>query len=422
VPYLEKNPSDLLHDPEFRKLNPKVSKTVDPSVQINNPVMAQGSPDLVYELTRYIASDKQALAWLRGRPDPWGMVVNKNFEGDKWPVPNASFQLRDDYIDKHSTADDKCSAKPVLEQESQYVYNMLAAAVALVDRQPQSYNVCAPVGQSGRVWAWGRPAHQPMGQRTMIAITDYAHAEQFQLPEAALRNGGGKFVAPTARSLAAALQVAHFNPKTKTYLANMSSKNKAAYPGMMVVNAAAPTDGLSKDDAARYAEMIKWMATKGQVYGDASGQLPPGYLALPSKLRQQALAAARHVLSQDGHGALPTPPPPDPTATTPTNSTPNSVPPPTQQNPGGSQPTGPTPTGGPSTTTPTATPPVVSDPVLTQAQSSGLSKNLLPILLGIGGAGLVLTPLLMLTSSAARRGGYRIAMRDALSRLPWRRG
>jgi hypothetical protein len=423
VPYLEKNPSDLLHDPEFRKLNPTVWKTIDPTIQINNPVMVQGSPDLVGEITRYIASDKQAVAWLKGKPDPWGMVVNKNFEGDKWPVPNTSFQLRDDFIDKKSTADDKCSPKPVLEQESQYVYNLLAAAVALVDRQPQSYSVCAPIGISQRVWAWGRPARQPMGQRSMIAITDYAHAEEFQLPEAALENGAGKYVTPTLHSLNAALRVATFDPKTKTYLANFSSNSKTAYPGMMVVNAAAPTHGLSKEDAAKYAEMMKWMATKGQVYGDASGQLPPGYLALPKQLRQQTLAAARHVRDQDSFGALPkTDPTHTPTTTTPT-STPTSSPS-TVPSGSGSEPPPPAPTPTEPTAptaAPTTRPPVTAEPIITQAQKSDLSKNLLPILLGIGCAGLVLTPLLLLTSAASRRGGYRIAMRDAASRLPWRR-
>jgi ABC-type phosphate transport system substrate-binding protein len=416
VPYLEHNPSDLLHDPEFRKLNPKIWKTIDPSIQINNPVMVQGSPDLVEEVTRYIASDKPAVAWLNGKPDPWGMVVNKNFEGEKWPVPNTSFQLRDAFIDKKSTSDEKCSPKPVLEQESQFVYNLLAAAVTLVDRQPQSYSVCAPVGQSGRVWAWGRPARQPMGQRSMVAITDYAHAEEYQLPEAALRNAAGKYVTPTPRSLNAALRVATVDPKTKTYLANMTSKAKAAYPGLMVVNAAAPTSGLDKSTAGDYARMIKWMVTKGQTYGDASGQLPAGYLALPRDLQKQALAAARHVRNQDSFGALPPPPPPEPTPTPPTSA------PTTHEAPGGSGPTTPPPptTSGP-TTAPT-TPPVVAEPIITQAQTSDVSRNVLPILIAVGCAGLVLAPLLMLTSAASRRGGYRVALREALARLPRRTG
>lgn len=406
VPYLRQNPSDLLHDPEFTKLNPAVARRLDSSVQIDNPVLVQGSPDLVSEVTRYIASDPAAVAWLGGKPDPWGMRVNKNFEGDLWPVPNASFQMRDDWEDPDSTGVDKCEPKPVMERGSQFVYNLLAATVALVDRQPQNFNVCKPVGQSGNVWAWSKPDRQPLGRRSMIAITDLAHAEQYQLPTAALENASGHYVVPTRRSLAAALSVATVDADTKTVLANMTSRKAAAYPGLMVVNAAAPTDGLAKADAADYATMIRWMATNGQQYGDAAGQLPAGYLALPLPLRARALAAARHVAAQDAFGALPEEESPPP-ATEPEPSTepePTDTPEPGDK-PVPEEPTAPAPT-------PSA-PSVLADPVLTQAQSSGLSQNLLPTLLVIGAGGLVLSPVLLLAGHVRRAGGPRAALRAA---------
>lgn len=420
VPYLRRNPSDLLHDPEFRALNPGVARAVDPSVQIDNPVVVQGSPDLVWEVTRYIASDPAAAAWLGGKPDPWGMRVNPNFAGDKWPVPNANFQLRDDWEQRHATSTSPCDPKPVLEQESQFVYNLLAATLALVDRQPQNYGVCKASGQGGDVWAWSRPDRQPLGQRSMIAITDYAHAAQYQLPSAALRNAAGRYVTPSRRSLAAALRAATVDPDTRTVLANFDSRRADAYPGVMVVNAAAPTDGLGKEVAADYATMLRWMAGPGQVYGDAAGQLPAGYLALTPAMRQQTRAAAGHVEAQDGFGALPPPNKPNPPTTRPDGAdkpdpSNDAADPPPATPPAAEDPPKPQPAPEPS-----AAPPVVDDEILTQAQSSELSRNLLPLLLVIGVAGLILAPLMLVGTRVVQHGGARATARDLVARL--RRG
>ena len=44
--------------------------------------------DLVYAMTSYINSDPEARAWLNGKPDPWGMVVNPNYKKIALPVDN----------------------------------------------------------------------------------------------------------------------------------------------------------------------------------------------------------------------------------------------------------------------------------------------------------------------------------------------
>ncbi len=454
VPYLSKNPSDLLHDPEFRQLNPEMVKSLDPLATIDNPILVQGNPDLVSEVTRYIASDPQATAWLDGKPDPWGMTVNPHYQGKQWPVPNDQFALRDPWTDKADTS--QCTAKPVLEKQSQFVFDLLAATIALVDRQPQNFGVCKVSGQGGDVWSWAKPDRQPLGRRSLLAITDLAHAQQFQLPSAALQTQSGTFVSPTPTSLADAVKVATVDKRTQTILSDMDTTSKTAYPGMMAVYAAAPTKGLSDSDAASYAKMISWMATDGQIYGDAAGRLPAGYLSLPDSMRKQAVADAEHVSKQDGSvapdannppptttpnggsGAGPTSPsgsPPPPGSATGPGASPGSVPPALPNGApagspagtpagGGAIPPGATPSSGaPSSTVPrTSTPttgsdqPLAGETVHTVSESSSLAHNLLPILLVLTIGGLVVSPLLLLSGRVSALGGVREFARRRLTR------
>jgi hypothetical protein len=440
VPYLAKNPSDLLHDPEFRKLNPQLVKRLDKFTQIQNPVMVQGNPDLVWEVTRYIASDPSAVAWLKGKPDPWGMKVNPHYKGGKWPVPNAQFELRDPWTDK-AVSGEKCEPKPVMEKAAQFVYDMLAATIALVDRQPQNFGVCKVSGQGGNVWAWSKPDRQPLGQRAMIAITDLAHARQYQLPSAALETRSGSFVTPSTTSLAKAVKAAKVDRHTDTITSNMTSRSRKAYPGMMPVYAAAPTKGLTNSEAAHYAKMIRWMVTDGQRYGDAAGRLPAGYLSLPKNMRAQALAAARHIAAQDGFNALPNGPgsgPPGLTnpsqpggpgstlpGTTPGSQIPGQVPPglggPTSD-------TGPGSDAPPSASAPSADNPSpgvdnasdvdnASTELTTQSDESGLAGKALPILILVAALGILAVGLILLSGRIKEAGGVRPMLSETLRRV-----
>src|SRR4029079_2101060 len=134
-PNVEGNPQGLLTDPEFAKLNPDLVESLPPETYIYNPIVVQGSPDLVYQVTKYIASDPEAVAWLGGKPDPWGMKVNPYYQGKKWPVPAATFDERDPHIWKDDQR--KCTPKPVMEQVAQFVFDLAAAADAMINRQPQ---------------------------------------------------------------------------------------------------------------------------------------------------------------------------------------------------------------------------------------------------------------------------------------------
>lgn len=442
-PNVEGNPQGLLTDPEFIALNPDLADKLPAATYIYNPVLVQGSPDLVYEVTRYIASDPEAVAWLNGKSDAWGMHVNLTYKGDLWPVPSAQFEIRDPYIWKDDPT--QCEPKPLMEQAAQFVYDLSSVAEAMVNRQPQSYNVCKLVSGDD-VFAWARPDRQVLGQRAMFAIMDIPSAQAFQFPTAALENHGGNFVQPSNDSLASALSVATYDERTGTLSANLKSSAPGAYPGLMPVYAAAPTHGLSKTLAGQYATMISWLSTTGQTYGTAAGQLPPGYLALPAKLQAQAAAAAAHVRKQDCAGLVPgdracfpqtTPPtttttsPPGTTTPPPGTTTPppgTTTAPPIGGGGGGGGGgftgppfTGPAPGSGvtPTTVAPTPTPTPTSSPTVTStptaepaaytsSKRSSLAVHLLPALLVIGLLGLLAAPVLVLLS---RPGGIGAAAR-----------
>lgn len=433
-PNVEGNPQSMLSDPEFLELNPGLAERLPSATQIDNPILVQGSPDLVYEVTRYIASDPEAVAWLGGKADPWGMHVNPYYEGDKWPVPNAQFEIRDPYEWKDDPRE--CEPKPVMEQVGQFVYDLASVADAMVNRQPQDYSVCKVVGQGGDNFAWAHSERQLLGQRAMLSIMDLPSATAYQFPLAALENHAGKFVAPSNDSLKSALSVATLDKATGTLAANLQSTSPTAYPGLMPVYAAAPTHGLTKTEASRYSAMIRWMSTTGQTYGDAAGELPAGYLSLPQSLRAQAAAAAIHVLKQDCFGLIkgdrscaPAPP------TTPPTTAPTSPPPGDGGgsgggagsgsgsggsgsgggfggggSPPGSGPGAGLPPSGGSPGLPTVAPdtpdtpgsPTTAPTAYTSSQKSALAAHLLPVLLVVGLLGLVLAPLLVL---ASRPGG-----------------
>jgi hypothetical protein len=414
-PNVDENPQGLFTDPEFAKLNPDLVAKLPPAIVVRNPIIVQGSPDLVYEVTRYIASDPEAMAWLGGKADPWGMKVNPYYAGSKWQLPADTFEQRDPYIWKDDSR--QCTPKPIMEQVAQYVFDLGGIADAMINRQPQDYTVCKLVSGDD-VFDWVHSDRQTLGSRAMLAIMDIPSADTYQFPMAALQNHAGTYVTPSNDSLQAALDVATYDAKTGTLSTNLKSTSKDAYPGMMPVYAAAPTHGLTTALAASYAKMITWLSTTGQTYGDAAGQLPNGYLALTPKLRAQAAAAAAHVRNQDCAGQVAgetacspptTPPPTTPPVTTPAGT---STPPtgsygdPTtgSQAPGG----GLSPTTAISTT-PVTTAPVTSSPSAepvsyTASQKSGLAMHLLPVLLVVGLLGLLAAPVLVLLS---RPGGSR---------------
>jgi len=141
----------------------------------------------------------------------------------------------------------------------------------------------------------------------------------------------------------------------------------------MLTYAAATPTSLDATDRQNYATFLQYAAGAGQVSGVEVGQLPPGYVPLPSALQSQALSAAATILNP------PTPSTPTPgTVTSPTTPSASTTVAPTTSpvvtiSPGGLPTAAPTPLSSTATspsTAPTAVAVTSSDPPPVQANAA----------------------------------------------------
>lgn len=271
------NPQSIFTDPEFLALNPGISW---PFVGQSTPLLMADNSDVTWELTRWIASDPDAKAFVAGTADPWGMQVNAKYKGVQFP--ESAFQLRDDYVP--------------FTYEWAPVQGLSAVARNLVVNQPPGVNY-----QAGPDGSHAKNPQEPIGGRDLIAIIDTPDSAAYDFPVAALKNAHGDFVQPTNDAMSAALAPMTVNKDGVTRQVNFTSSDSGAYPLTLVQNAVAPTSGLSAAKAAKIADFLRFAAGPGQTTGTQPGQLPLGYVPLPSNLAALNAAAATAVANQVGN-------------------------------------------------------------------------------------------------------------------------
>ncbi len=310
---LSKNPLDMSRDKEFQALNPGIRDGVNAAESASTLLSLSSDSDVIHALTSYIGADPEARAWLDGKPDPWGMVVNPSYRGLALPVE--SWPLLDTFepTKYYATKLNLCLADnpvPFLPQVAAPVSRLFQTSFALQFAISNSQVIC-PVLIAGqteglKLVALGREAP---GYRFVLGVTSLGDAERYQLRTAALRTqvgaaaspsfstaAGPNFVAPTGASLRAAAALLAPDETSGSWpvpYARISTDAEAAgaYPGALVVYAAVPTTGLTKDDATAYAAMLKWSVTSGQAPGPANGQLAAGFLPMTTANSLGALAA-----------------------------------------------------------------------------------------------------------------------------------
>jgi hypothetical protein len=292
----ENNPLDIFEDHEFMRLNPRISEPQAANGFADTPIVMAGDSDMTYELTRWIAANPAAEAFLRGKPDPWGMTVNGYYKNIIYP------------------ASDFASSDPttVMSVAFSPVATLSAVANDLVEATPpgDSYDAgCPVVNKSCPTGPYARFGTEPLGYRALFSVLDTGDTAGFDVPVAAIPNHAGRYVQPTNASMAAALSSMVTAKNGITQQVNLSSNNPAAYPLTMVIYAMVPTHGVSQATADLVARWLRYVVGPGQVPGDEPGQLPPGYLPLPSNLRAEALAAANAVQHQTGNPDTSTPTP-----------------------------------------------------------------------------------------------------------------
>ncbi|GAA0995178.1 hypothetical protein [Subtercola frigoramans] len=307
------NARNITWDKEFIEINgPEwgCQAIADPAVA--DMLEPLGHSDAASAMWKYVMSDKDAVDFLNGVPDPWGMKVNpwSSTNPDINPTHSGLVLPTDSFpkpspIERAATANDPAIN---LVTWRPYTNSFDAGGIAVLRGDGQDYGSSDP----GPPVKYTKAARNIPGYQKVMGITSTASASKYQLFTAALRNPAGKYVTATTDSLAAAAaamtpdtkqpQVVGFDPTS------VSAKTaEAAYPLTMPVYAA--VNPAMKDPAATdptsirkdYAAFIRYAVGAGQAPGTALGQLPDGYAPIPDAWETQALAAATTI-----GGALPT--------------------------------------------------------------------------------------------------------------------
>ncbi|MDX6739115.1 substrate-binding domain-containing protein [Actinocorallia sp. A-T 12471] len=275
------NPQDIFQDPEFLKLNGDERSW--PSMAW--PTVVSGDNDLTYELTRWLAADPEAAAFLKGAKAPGGMTVNRNFKGAEFPT--SAFVSRDP---------DKRFVHGFIP-----VFGLSDVARYLVTNRDNSENYVKD--QYGNYVKTGPYA---IGNRGLFAVVSTSDAQALRFSAARLRNAAGKYVAPTDASMAAALKHLKTNADGVTQLPDYTAKDPKAYPLTHVQYAEVPTNGVEAAKARKIAAFLEHAAGPGQKAGIKPGTRPVGYVPLSAAMRAQTKKAAKNVIAQKGK--IPEPP------------------------------------------------------------------------------------------------------------------
>jgi hypothetical protein len=359
------NPLSLFDDPEFKYLNPKVQSPAGYGAYFQVPTVESGHSDMTWEVTRWIAANPGAVDFMRGQFDPWGMHMNTDYYGSKYPQD--SFTGQDSY--------------PVIAHK----YNPIFPLSLVAQYQAENWD-------PGTDWEkdeTGNFEKDPIevpGERALFAVVDEGDAAAFRFPVAELLNSKGQYVAPNNGSMRAALSSMAQDGNRLTRDVDYAKQRPNAYPLTMIIYAMVPTSGISHAKAKAIARFLDYVAGPGQVSGVQPGQLPPGYLPLTASMRAQTRTAAGAVLAQAGaHG----------TSAPGKNSSHASG-----QNPSPTASASPTPSDPPSPTpSPSATTGQAIRVALVKDQVAGLSRYAVPAVLVAGGA-VTLTGALLLVAGA----------------------
>ncbi|WP_370383961.1 hypothetical protein [Catenulispora sp. GAS73] len=306
------NPTCLFEDKEFLALN-QGSGVTWPSCVVAGvntlPIVAGGNSDLVRELTTWITDDPDANAFLKGTPDPYGMHVDTYYQASKYPYPIAGFVSQDnsgppkDFTsgkdwDTSANASHKFGATM-----KGFEWNPIQSGLDdVVRHMMQSTATCISWVYTPALGGNQKCGPQNVGARSLIAIMDNGRAAAFSLPTAALPNGTGAFVTPTAPAIASAALDYTTDPKTGTQSLPWGSSHTGyagdanAYPLTVPTYAMAPTGKVTQALAGNVADFLSAAtdSRSGQLPGNQPGELAPGYVGdTPAQAAQAGAAIAK---------------------------------------------------------------------------------------------------------------------------------
>ncbi|WP_448062563.1 hypothetical protein [Cellulomonas hominis] len=328
-PDLADNPTDLMADPEFTELNPglpsKGSISMAALLALNQP------SDLTQALTAYLAADPEAMAFLSGEPDPWGMSVNRYYgeastEGDL-SLPTNDWPLLDPWTAGFG-GEVACPTTVRQTRIASPVSRLVTISESLQWAWPTQLTRCNRTTGSDSRYALARSDPQSYGSRAMLGLVTLADADRYGIRVASLRVSGtgadALFAGPTTVAMANAVSAATQSAPGQPFVIDPEElRSRAAYPGTMIVHTAARLSGLEPTVAANVAQFVRLATTEGQEPGPGIGQLPDGYLPIVDSgatagLFDSAQAVATAVAAQWGAMSAPAAPTKAPAGTSPT--------------------------------------------------------------------------------------------------------
>jgi hypothetical protein len=318
--WAKNNPNSMLVDPEFRKLNPQVVGSTGSSNPIA-PLITADASGINQQVWAWIDSDASARKWLSGTPDENGMVINPEYQ---------TLRLDTAPIDSYPRADStsfSVGTDPTQTPPKDEIRNSLDLLPYVNDFEDAAGRVATGNNPEGAAWDptkiapdgttgfWGNGGPEQARSTFMWGVTDSSNLASFgAIPADLCDASGANCVGPAAATLSAALEGA--KPDSTGLLhVDPAKPGTNAYPLVDVTYAAvrATQDPATLVD---YATLIAFAAGAGQTPGVLPGQLPPGYLPLPDKLKSQAAAGVIVLLALAAGQASPTP-------TTPPTTSPN---------------------------------------------------------------------------------------------------
>lgn len=399
-PGMKDNPTALMSDPEFVALNPGLSQTNQEAGAVL--LSLSNSSDLIQQVTDYIAHDKDAMAFIDGKPDTWGMKVNPSYK--KLTMPRSEWPLLDTYVPETTNVCRQKNPGVYLNQLASPVTTMRKISEALLDGWPNVQTRC-DYDPATKLYKLGRGDRQAYGSRFMLGLTSLGDSARYGLRSAELQTKPGSYVGPTEAGLAAAVKLSTQNEKNGPFVLDQGDvrKSGSAYPGTMVVYTASRLSGVEQEIADKTAQFIRVATTEGQKQGNGNGQLPAGFLPIKktgatAKLFRSAQSVADVIEEQK---AAPTDAPTATESSAPTGgaSTPTS----TDVVPPSEAPSGATPSTSPTAipTTSASTAPVATEPTATI--SSDTAGRVMPTLLLIGLLGVAAASVLRFVVQGPRR-------------------
>lgn len=327
-PWSTSNPTTMLVDPDFLRFNPEFALLQSGGRLVGGLQLPAGNSDAAQQVWEWILADPEALAWLGGAADEWGMKVNPRYSTDAALNPTG-VPFGDPMPSSFPKSDPFCYQAPPRGFNNTIVPPPLCGTdwmpygrnFADGARNTRAGNDVAKVVQNPFAIVssdvWKRDPPQPPGSRLMITITDTPSAARFGLQTARLSragdNGIGRvFVAADTKGLTAGVESMRAGLEPQVLEPAPTVVAPKAYPLTVLTYAAIKP--LSLDQPARdaYAAFVEYAADGGQQAGFDLGQLPPGYAPLSLELRVQGLVVAeitRSLVAEEPPASTTTVPP-----------------------------------------------------------------------------------------------------------------